>query len=217
MAGASSENTTPHPPGNGWQPPPKQGLRKFKTLSAAIVSILNLENRFMLLSASMSETALVKVAGTYITCMWPDKHQNYFTGTLGVDRRSIKTFFKDPSRLNVFQQIRTVDRISSRFQITFLSQTIFDFSNFDQSCGFLLVLPWLGRKSRFSAGQQTLSGGWVRIRKLAIEHCLNILIAESWLKDRLAQTGNSSIRVRRLDGNSTAVHKKKTLDDFKSG
>ena len=57
----------------------------------------------------------------------------------------------------------------------------------------------------------------MRIRKLAIEHCLNILIAESWLKDRLAQTGNSSIRVRRLDGNSTAVHKKKTLDDFKSG
>ena len=57
----------------------------------------------------------------------------------------------------------------------------------------------------------------MRIRKLAIEHCLKILIAESWLKDRLAQTGNSSIRVRRLDGNSTAVHKKKTLDDFKSG
>lgn len=149
MAGASSENTTPHPPGNGWQPPPKQGLRKFKTLSAAIVSILNLENRFMLLSASMSETALVKVAGTYITCMWPDKHQNYFTGTLGVDRRSIKTFFKDPSRLNVFQQIRTVDRISSRFQITFLSQTLFNdfyFSNFDQSCGFLLVFAMAGQK-----------------------------------------------------------------------
>ena len=69
----------------------------------------------MLLSASMSETALVRVAGKHVTLLivylvttwWPRQTQNAFLETLGVDRRSIKTFFKDPSRLNVFPQLRT--------------------------------------------------------------------------------------------------------------
>ena len=141
-------------------------------------------NRFMLLSASMSETALTKVAGKYtcfpcdtmmmmtqINTKWhhddPDKYKVFFlSGTLGVDRRHIRTFFKDPSRLNVFQQIRTVDRISSRFQNTqhLLNPTILISATLTKAAVFCWSLPCLGRKSRFSADLQTLSGVLVGFR-----------------------------------------------------
>ena len=122
--------------------------------------------RFMLLSASMSETSLVKVAGTVHSCFSYDtiQTQSAFSGTLGVDRRQIKTFFKDPARLNVFQQIRTVDRISSRLQNTChlrslrttLHSTIS--ATLTRPVVFWLSLHCPDRKSRCSAGLQILSG-----------------------------------------------------------
>ena len=42
-------------------------------------------------------------------------------------------------------------------------------------------------------------------------------MSEGWLKGRLAETGNSCICVRRLDGNSTAAQKKKVMEDFRTG
>ena len=85
--------------------------------------------------------------------------------------------------------------------------------------GFCCYLPWQGRKSRFSAGLQTLSGALVSItfRTLAIEYRSNIVISEGWLKDRLKETGNSCIQLRRLDGNSTTEQKKKVMADFRTG
>ena len=58
--------------------------------------------------------------------------------------------------------------------------------------GFCCYLPWQGRKSRFSAGLQTLSGALVRItfRTLATECRSTLVISEGWLKDRLKETGN---------------------------
>ena len=80
-------------------------------------------------------------------------------------------------------------------------------------------MPWQGRKSGFSAGLQTLSGALVSItfRTLAIEYRSNIVISEGWLKDRLKETGNSCIQLRRLDGNSTTEQKKKVMADFRTG
>ena len=85
--------------------------------------------------------------------------------------------------------------------------------------GFCCYLPWQGRKSRFSAGLQTLSGALVSItfRTLAIEYRSNIVISEGWLKDRLKDTWNSCIQLRRLDGNSTTEQKKKVMADFRTG
>jgi hypothetical protein len=36
-------------------------------------------------------------------------------GTLGVDRATIKTFYKIPDRPNVFQQVRYTDKITVRW------------------------------------------------------------------------------------------------------
>ena len=94
--------------------------------------------RFLLLSASMSESSLVNISGTNfsILCLphpLPAQDINFLyllkcitcnrffqwlhdLDTLGIDRQSIKTFFKDPSRLNVYLQVRSVDRISIRFK-----------------------------------------------------------------------------------------------------
>lgn len=55
--------------------------------------------RLVLLSGSMSESSLVKIAGV-----------------IGVPREDIKVLFKDPSRKNVFLQTREVDKIEERWR-----------------------------------------------------------------------------------------------------
>merc|ERR1712192_80393 len=81
---------------------------------------------------------------------------------------------------------RTVDRIAS--------------SNFDQTCGFLVVFALSGQKIQVFCRSTDL-----------------VWRVEGWLKGRLAETGNSCICVRRLDGNSTAAQKKRVMEDFRTG
>ena len=38
-------------------------------------------------------------------------------GTLGIERRRINTYFKDPSRSNIYHQVRRVDKITIRFKL----------------------------------------------------------------------------------------------------
>ena len=45
----------------------------------------------------------------------------HWAGTLGVERSTIATYFKDPSRGNIHQQVRFVDKITIRFELSFWS------------------------------------------------------------------------------------------------
>ena len=84
-----------------------------------------IEYRFLLASGSMSEPSLVSVAGLLLSKFFTDltiqwifkvwKFSLHFNcpGQLGIDRDSIKVYFKNPSRQNVFLQTRHVDEIST--------------------------------------------------------------------------------------------------------
>ena len=81
-----------------------------------------------------------------------------------VPRQNIKTFFKDPSRRNVFLQVRSVDKISIRFKgIWKTSRTAL---TLDWPISETLIarvasstsLPCRAEKSKCSAGPQSLSG-----------------------------------------------------------
>jgi len=71
--------------------------------------------RLLLSSASLSEESLGRVCGT-----------------LGISRAEVKAFYKDPSRANVYQQVREVPIISSRYRA--------------RNLGFLIPLAASGRK-----------------------------------------------------------------------
>ena len=119
--GPDFANTIHHRPGSGWQPPLKPGLRMSPVLKPLLVVLTLYLSGSGLCSCRLQwarQHWLKLRVHNCLTCDdEPDKHCAS-SGTLGVDRRHIKTFFKDPSRLNVFPQIRTFDRIASRFQNT---------------------------------------------------------------------------------------------------
>ena len=130
--------------------------------------------RFLLLSASMSESSLVKISGINFCLLTPPYFpysntqlvQNDFhdSGTLGIDRQNIKTFFKDPSRRNVFLQVRSVEKISIRFKgIWKTSRTALTLDWLISETLIARVasstsLPCRAEKSKCSAGPQSLSG-----------------------------------------------------------
>ena len=74
------------------------------------------------MSGSMSEPSLVKIAGLIMrSCHGCDKTV-VLAEVVGVRRESIKVLFKNPSRMNVFLQIREVDKIeTTSVSVWFLS------------------------------------------------------------------------------------------------
>ena len=224
--GPDFANTIHHRPGSGWQPPLKPGLRMSPVLKPLLVVLTLYLSGSGLCSCRLQwarQHWLKLRVHNCLTCDdEPDKHCAS-SGTLGVDRRHIKTFFKDPSRLNVFPQIRTVDRIASRFQNTQYLLNVSRIGSYNswfqqlgQKLWFSVDLCNVGAESPsfLPVNRPRLASWWV---SLAISYWSNIFISEGWLKDRLKETGSSCIRVRRLDGNSTADQKKKSLDEFRTG
>ena len=72
--------------------------------------------RFLLSSASLSEESLCRVCGkkfSYKSFSFVI-NSHFHQGTLGISRREVTSFFKDPRRGNVFQQVRHVDIIDTR-------------------------------------------------------------------------------------------------------
>ena len=85
-------------------------------------------------------------------------------GTLGVERSTIATYFKDPSRGNIHQQVRFVDKITIRFEFSYWSLLVqldlimcwdiniiclimfFSLSVMDKHLGFLIPLAATGMK-----------------------------------------------------------------------
>ena len=139
-----------------------------------IFTQISILDRFLLLSALMSESSLVKISGINFCLLTPPYFpysnaqlvQNDFhdSGTLGIDRQNIKTFFKDPSRRNVFLQVRSVDKISIRFKgIWKSSRTALTLDWLISETLIARVasstsLPCRAEKSKCSAGPQSLSG-----------------------------------------------------------
>ena len=57
----------------------------------------------------MSEASIVKVAGTKKRSL-----QQKSAGTLGIDRDKVKSFYKNPSKSNVYHQVRRVTKLTIR-------------------------------------------------------------------------------------------------------
>ena len=61
----------------------------------------------------MSEASLSKVTGKiplHLKCLLQQKS----AGTLGIDRDKVKSFYKNPSKENVFHQVRRVTKLTIR-------------------------------------------------------------------------------------------------------
>ena len=43
--------------------------------------------------------------------------EKYIPETLGIERNEVKTFYMAPDRHNIFQSVRVVDRIVTRYQV----------------------------------------------------------------------------------------------------
>ena len=91
-----------------------------------------------------------------------------FHGTLGISRRDVTSFFKDPARANVFQQVRRVNTFDTRFYF-FLNSTgsLFGFLCTElklslshrfrnRSLGFLILLAASGKKVQVNIMQGIL-------------------------------------------------------------
>ena len=78
--------------------------------------------RLLLMSGSMSEPSLVKIAGLIMKLSHGCDKTVVLAEVVGVRRESIKVLFKNPSRMNVFLQIREVDKIeTTSVSVWFLS------------------------------------------------------------------------------------------------
>ena len=78
--------------------------------------------RLLLMSGSMSEPSLVKIAGLKMKISRGCDKTVVLAEVVGVRRESIKVLFKNPSRMNVFLQIREVDKIeTTSVSVWFLS------------------------------------------------------------------------------------------------
>ena len=76
--------------------------------------------KYLLCSATMSEASLSRAAGLFLTVTLNPQPStlnphHHLAGNMGLDRKSIKTFYKPPLKTNIFQEVMTIKKLSFRY------------------------------------------------------------------------------------------------------
>ena len=172
MAGRGSGPALAIPLGRGWQQLLIQSRHEFQFVAATDQSWCDYKSdiRILMSSASLSEDSLGRVCGEKVYNTLPTHWVNYMgisslmfnSDTLGIKRGEVRVFYKHPQRSNIFQQVRSVEDFSTRFDwsdlctlvlsgnmwnVYFLGITpISWFRLSDEALGFLLPLAASGKK-----------------------------------------------------------------------
>ena len=94
-------------------------------------------SRILMSSASLSEESLARVCGEDGKSLFP--WLLVLSDTLGIERKDVRAFFKDPTRANVYQQVRRVPIISSRCPVI----QVFWWHSLPVTCNYTVVREWM--------------------------------------------------------------------------